>query len=188
MGSYDYILAEKLVVPTQNLRYAQENLAGAQRSYEQNRARYNEYVSFKSSLDSLLGNLNSAYGKLGEALEYKKEGYSSEVKANVKWIGMSAIVYDDEIQFLYKYTDIAYDTTVTYEDEYGNKAYTKTPYIKEYGGYYKHYDYFTMKGTAMTKDGYVAYVYIDSREAQKDNINMFDRAMKNFFKSLNKTK
>ena len=40
----------------------------------------------------------------------------------------------------------------------------------------------------MTKDGYVAYVYIDSREAQKDNINMFDRAMKNFFKSLNKTK
>ena len=107
MGSYDYILAEKLVVPTQNLRYAQENLAGAQRSYEQNRARYNEYVSFKSTLDSLLGNLNSAYGKLGEALEYKKEGYSSEVKANVKWIGMSAIVYDDEIQFLYKYTDIA---------------------------------------------------------------------------------
>ncbi|WP_279223223.1 hypothetical protein [Megamonas hypermegale] len=103
-------------------------------------------------------------------------------------VTISLIDWNKRDEYIYKYTDIAYDTTVTYEDEYGNKAYTKTPYIKEYGGYYKHYDYFTMKGTAMTKDGYVAYVYIDSREAQKDNINMFDRAMKNFFKSLNKTK
>lgn len=103
-------------------------------------------------------------------------------------VTISLIDWNKRDEYIYKYTDIAYDTTVTYEDEYGNKAYTKTPYVQEYGGYYKHYDYFIMKGTAMTKDGYVAYVYIDSREAQKDNINMFDRAMKNFFKSLNKTK
>lgn len=113
MGSYDYILAEKLVVPTQNLRYAQENLAGAQRSYEQNRARYNEYVSFKSSLDSLLGNLNSAYGKLGEALEYKKEGYSSNEKKHfiANSIEGYVIGYSDEIEFLYKLTYVSIDKT-----------------------------------------------------------------------------
>ena len=40
----------------------------------------------------------------------------------------------------------------------------------------------------MTNDGYVAYIYIDNREAQKDNINMFERAVKNFFKKFNGTK
>lgn len=101
---------------------------------------------------------------------------------------ISLIDWNKRDEYMYRYTDIAYETTVTYEDEYGNKAYMKTPYVNEYGGYYKHYDYFTVKGTVMTNDGYVAYVYIDSREAQKDNINMFERAMKNFFKNFNGTK
>lgn len=101
---------------------------------------------------------------------------------------ISLIDWNKRDEYMYRYTGIAYETTVTYEDEYGNKAYMKTPYVNEYGGYYKHYDYFTVKGTVMTNDGYVAYVYIDNREAQKDNINMFERAMKNFFKSFNKTK
>lgn len=101
---------------------------------------------------------------------------------------VSVMDWNKRDEYMYKYTDIAYDTTVTYEDEYGNKAYTKTPYVNEYGGYYKHYDYFFMKGTVMTNDGYVAYIYIDNREAQKDNINMFERAVKNFFKKFNGTK
>lgn len=101
---------------------------------------------------------------------------------------ISLVEWNNREEYIYKYTDISYEKTVTYEDEYGNKAYTNTPYIKEYGGYYKYYDYFTVKGTVATNDGYIAYVYIDNREAQKDNINMFDRAMKNLFKSLNKTK
>ena len=101
---------------------------------------------------------------------------------------VSVMDWNKRDEYMYKYTDITYDTTVTYEDEYGNKAYTKTPYVNEYGGYYKHYDYFSMKGTVMTNDGYVAYIYIDNREAQKDNINMFERAVKNFFKSFNGTK
>ncbi|MDM8143692.1 hypothetical protein [Megamonas hypermegale] len=101
---------------------------------------------------------------------------------------VSVMDWNKRDEYMYKYTDIAYDTTVTYEDEYGNKAYTKTPYVNEYGGYYKHYDYFSMKGTVMTNDGYVAYIYIDNREAQKDNINMFERAVKNFFKKFNGTK
>lgn len=101
---------------------------------------------------------------------------------------ISLIDWNKRDEYMYRYTDIAYETTVIYEDEYGNKAYMKTPYVNEYGGYYKHYDYFTVKGTVMTNDGYVAYVYIDSREAQKDNINMFERAMKNFFKNFNGTK
>lgn len=101
---------------------------------------------------------------------------------------ISLIDWNKRDEYMYRYTDIAYETTVTYEDEYGNKAYMKTPYVNEYGGYYKHYNYFTVKGTVMTNDGYVAYVYIDSREAQKDNINMFERAMKNFFKNFNGTK
>ena len=101
---------------------------------------------------------------------------------------VSVMDWNKRDEYMYKYTDIAYDTTVTYEDEYGNKAYTKTPYVNEYGGYYKHYDYFSMKGTVMTNDGYVAYIYIDNREAQKDNINMFERAVKNFFKKFNSTK
>ena len=101
---------------------------------------------------------------------------------------ISLIDWNKRDEYMYRYTDIAYETTVTYEDEYGNKAYMKTPYVNEYGGYYKHYDYFTVKGTVMTNDGYVAYVYIDSREAQKDNLNMFERAMKNFFKNFNGTK
>jgi len=101
---------------------------------------------------------------------------------------VSVMDWNKRDEYMYKYTSIAYDTTVTYEDEYGNKAYTKTPYVNEYGGYYKHYDYFSMKGTVMTNDGYVAYIYIDNREAQKDNINMFERAVKNFFKKFNGTK
>ena len=101
---------------------------------------------------------------------------------------VSVMDWNKRDEYMYKYTDIAYDTTVTYEDEYGNKAYTKTPYVNEYGGYYKHYDYFSMKGTVMTNDGYVAYIYIDNREAQKDNINMFERVVKNFFKKFNGTK
>ena len=101
---------------------------------------------------------------------------------------VSVMNWNKRDEYMYKYTDITYDTTVTYEDEYGNKAYTKTPYVNEYGGYYKHYDYFSMKGTVMTNDGYVAYIYIDNREAQKDNINMFERAVKNFFKKFNGTK
>lgn len=101
---------------------------------------------------------------------------------------ISLVEWNNREEYIYKYTDISYEKTVTYEDEYGNKAYTNTPYIKEYGGYYKYYDYFTVKGTVTTNDGYIAYVYIDNREARKDNINMFDRAVKNLFKSLNKTK
>ena len=83
---------------------------------------------------------------------------------------------------MYKYTDIAYDTTVTYEDEYGNKAYSKYPELSVSGGYRKYIQFFTVKFTVYDKDNYTAYVYVDRREDEKENKNMFERAVKNFFK------
>lgn len=109
MSNEDPILTEKLVAPRQNLAYAQSNLEAAETAYDNNQKKYIEYRDFKSDLDAIASRLKNAMYYLETALENKKAGYSSEVKGNVKWMPGTgtAIVYSDEIEYLYKYTESA---------------------------------------------------------------------------------
>lgn len=100
----------------------------------------------------------------------------------------SVVEWSSRDEYVPQKSEIKWTTVVDYEDEYGNKAYSKYPELAVSGGYRKYIQFFTVKFTVYDKDNYTAYVYVDRREDEKENKNMFERAVKNFFKEFNKTK
>lgn len=100
----------------------------------------------------------------------------------------SIVEWSSRDEYVPQKSEITWTTVVDYEDEYGNKAYSKYPELVVKGGYRKYFQFFTVKFTVYDKDNYTAYVYVDRREDEKENKNMFERATKNFFKEFNKTK
>lgn len=100
----------------------------------------------------------------------------------------SVVEWSSRDEYLPQKSEVKWTTVVDYEDEYGNKAYSKYPELSVSGGYRKYIQFFTVKFTVYDKDNYTAYVYVDRREDEKENKNMFERAVKNFFKEFNKTK
>lgn len=100
----------------------------------------------------------------------------------------SIVEWSSRDEYVPRKSEVKWTTVVDYEDEYGNKAYSKYPELSVSGGYRKYIQFFTVKFTVYDKDNYTAYVYVDRREDEKENKNMFERAVKNFFKEFNKTK
>lgn len=100
----------------------------------------------------------------------------------------SVVEWSSRDEYVPQKSEVKWTTVVDYEDEYGNKAYSKYPELSVSGGYRKYIQFFTVKFTVYDKDNYTAYVYVDRREDEKENKNMFERAVKNFFKEFNKTK
>ena len=100
----------------------------------------------------------------------------------------SIVEWSSRDEYVPQKSEVKWTTVVDYEDEYGNKAYSKYPELSVSGGYRKYIQFFTVKFTVYDKDNYTAYVYVDRREDEKENKNMFERAVKNFFKEFNKTK
>lgn len=100
----------------------------------------------------------------------------------------SIVEWSSRDEYVPQKAEITWTTIVDYEDEYGNKAYSRYPELVVKGGYRKYFQFFTVKFTVYDKDNYTAYVYVDRREDEKENKNMFERATKNFFKEFNKTK
>lgn len=100
----------------------------------------------------------------------------------------SIVEWSSRDEYVPQKSEVKWTTVVDYEDEYGNKAYSKYPELSVSGGYRKYIQFFTVKFTVYDKDNYTAYVYVDRREDEKENKNMFERAVKNFFKKFNKTK
>lgn len=100
----------------------------------------------------------------------------------------SIVEWSSRDEYVPQKSEVKWTTVVDYEDEYGNKAYSKYPELSVSGGYSKYIQFFTVKFTVYDKDNYTAYVYVDRREDEKENKNMFERAVKNFFKEFNKTK
>lgn len=103
-------------------------------------------------------------------------------------IVLSIVEWSSRDEYVPQKSEVKWTTVVDYEDEYGNKAYSKYPELSVSGGYRKYIQFFTVKFTVYDKDNYTAYVYVDRREDEKENKNMFERAVKNFFKEFNKTK
>ena len=100
----------------------------------------------------------------------------------------SIVEWSSRDEYVPQKSEVKWTTVVDYEDEYGNKAYSKYPELSVSGGYRKYIQFFTVKFTVYDRDNYTAYVYVDRREDEKENKNMFERAVKNFFKEFNKTK
>ena len=100
----------------------------------------------------------------------------------------SIVEWSSRDEYVPQKSEVKWTTVVDYEDEYGNKAYPNYPELSVSGGYRKYIQFFTVKFTVYDKDNYTAYVYVDRREDEKENKNMFERAVKNFFKEFNKTK
>lgn len=100
----------------------------------------------------------------------------------------SIVEWSSRDEYVPQKSEVKWTTVVDYEDEYGNKAYSKYPELSVSGGYRKYIQFFTVKFTVYDKDNYTAYVYVDRREDEKENKNMFERAVKNFFREFNKTK
>ncbi|MBE5060770.1 hypothetical protein INF25_08235 [Megamonas funiformis] len=100
----------------------------------------------------------------------------------------SIVEWSSRDEYVPQKSEVKWTTVVDYEDEYGNKAYSKYPELSVSGGYRKYIQFFTVKFTVYDKDNYTAYVCVDRREDEKENKNMFERAVKNFFKEFNKTK
>lgn len=100
----------------------------------------------------------------------------------------SIVEWSSRDEYVPQKSEVKWTTVVDYEDEYGNKAYSKYPELSVSGGYRKYIQFFTVKFTVYDKDNYTAYVYVDRREDEKENKNMFEWAVKNFFKEFNKTK
>ena len=100
----------------------------------------------------------------------------------------SIVEWSSRDEYVPQKSEVKWTTVVDYEDEYGNKAYSKYPELSVSGGYRKYIQFFTVKFTVYDRDNYTAYVYVDRREDEKENKNMFERAVKNFFKEFNKPK
>lgn len=80
------------------------------------------------------------------------------------------------------------DKTITEKDKDGKVSTITIPVPVDKPGYYSYTEYFSARFTLTDRDGQKIYERIDSREDEKNATSMFGRAVKDFYKSLNKLK